>query len=249
MARPKDLGLEHTWRLRLRRQATSDLSIPDFCRREGVSTASFDAWRRRLTRRRSPPYPTRPCSSRSASIPRHPRLTHRRPSASRSSCPIASASAAPPLPIRSGWAGSSPPWPAPRRGRTSDDLTPLRRPCVLLHPIGRYEEDSTASRASSRSASARTSSTAISSSSSTGAGIASRPSISIMTAWPSGTNGSRSAASRCPTPAIATASSWTRATGHDPLRHRPEGGALLAVPDRGLHPPEKPGRFIRKRFA
>ena len=48
MARPKDLGLEHTWRLRLRRQATGGLSILDFCRREGVSTASFYAWRRRL---------------------------------------------------------------------------------------------------------------------------------------------------------------------------------------------------------
>ncbi len=48
MARPKDLGLEHTWRLRLRRQATSGLSIPEFCSREAVSTASFYAWRRRL---------------------------------------------------------------------------------------------------------------------------------------------------------------------------------------------------------
>lgn len=48
MARPKDLGLEHTWRLRLRRQAAGGLSIPEFCEREGVSTASFYAWRRRL---------------------------------------------------------------------------------------------------------------------------------------------------------------------------------------------------------
>jgi hypothetical protein len=48
MARPKDLGLEHTWRRRLRRQVTSGLSIPEFCSREGVSTASFYAWRRRL---------------------------------------------------------------------------------------------------------------------------------------------------------------------------------------------------------
>ena len=48
MARPKDLGLEHTWRLRLRRQATGGLSIPEFCEREGSSTASFYAWRRRL---------------------------------------------------------------------------------------------------------------------------------------------------------------------------------------------------------
>ena len=48
MARPKDLGLEHTWRLRLRRQAAGGRSIPDFRAREGVSTASFYAWRRRL---------------------------------------------------------------------------------------------------------------------------------------------------------------------------------------------------------
>jgi hypothetical protein len=48
MARPKDLGLEHTWRRRLRRQAASGLSIPAFCVREGVSSASFYAWRRRL---------------------------------------------------------------------------------------------------------------------------------------------------------------------------------------------------------
>jgi hypothetical protein len=48
MARPKDLGLEHTWRRRLRRQAVSGLSVPEFCAREGVSTASFYAWRRRL---------------------------------------------------------------------------------------------------------------------------------------------------------------------------------------------------------
>src|SRR5689334_12944454 len=48
MARPKDLGLEHTWRLRLRREAASGLSIAAFCSREGVSSASFYPWRRRL---------------------------------------------------------------------------------------------------------------------------------------------------------------------------------------------------------
>jgi Transposase len=48
MARPKDFSLEHTWRLRLRRQAASGLSISAFCAREGVSSASFYAWRRRL---------------------------------------------------------------------------------------------------------------------------------------------------------------------------------------------------------
>jgi hypothetical protein len=55
MARPKDLGLEHTWRLRLRRQVASGLSIPEFCLREGVSTASFYALRRRLA---APPVAT-----------------------------------------------------------------------------------------------------------------------------------------------------------------------------------------------
>ena len=92
------------------------------------------------SRRRSPPHPTRPCSSRSASILRSVRMARRRLSASRSSYPIASASAAPPLPIRSGWDGSSPPWPIPSRGRTPDDLAPLRRPRLLLHEGRRYEE-------------------------------------------------------------------------------------------------------------
>ena len=134
MARPKDLGLEHTWRLRLRRQATGGLSIPEFCEREGVSTASFYAWRRRLA---APPVTAPSDPPLFVPIRLDPsvrRMTRRRPSASRSSCPTASASAAPPLPIRSGSDGSSPPWPIPRRGRTPDDLAPLGRPCVLLHP-------------------------------------------------------------------------------------------------------------------
>ena len=49
MARPKDLSLEHAWRQRLRRQTSSGLSIRSFCSREGVSTVSFYAWKRRLT--------------------------------------------------------------------------------------------------------------------------------------------------------------------------------------------------------
>ena len=36
MARPKDLGLEHTWRRRRRRQAASGLSIPEFCSRRDL---------------------------------------------------------------------------------------------------------------------------------------------------------------------------------------------------------------------
>lgn len=48
MARPKDPDLERAWRQRLQRQAASGLSIAAFCAREGVSSASFQAWKRRL---------------------------------------------------------------------------------------------------------------------------------------------------------------------------------------------------------
>jgi hypothetical protein len=36
------------WRSVLARAARSDLSVAEFCRREGVSTASFYTWRKRL---------------------------------------------------------------------------------------------------------------------------------------------------------------------------------------------------------
>lgn len=36
------------WREMLRRQPHSDLTVRDFCEMEGVSTASFYNWRRRL---------------------------------------------------------------------------------------------------------------------------------------------------------------------------------------------------------
>ena len=49
MARSKDPDLERTWRQRLQRQTFSGLSILAFCAREGVSSASFYAWKRRLT--------------------------------------------------------------------------------------------------------------------------------------------------------------------------------------------------------
>lgn len=39
---------ERTWRERLARQAAGRLSVAVFCRREGVSTASFYYWRQRL---------------------------------------------------------------------------------------------------------------------------------------------------------------------------------------------------------
>jgi transposase-like protein len=60
MARPKDLNLERAWRQRLRRQTSSGLSIPAFCAREGVSSASFYSWRRRLTTRSLPARPEPP---------------------------------------------------------------------------------------------------------------------------------------------------------------------------------------------
>jgi hypothetical protein len=54
MARPKDLALERVWRQRLHRQRSSGLSISAFCAREGVTSASFHAWKRRLQARSLP---------------------------------------------------------------------------------------------------------------------------------------------------------------------------------------------------
>jgi transposase-like protein len=42
------------WRELIEAQATSDLSIGVYCRRRGVSTASFYAWRRRLAEQATP---------------------------------------------------------------------------------------------------------------------------------------------------------------------------------------------------
>jgi len=51
MARPKDPNLERAWRQRLQRHSTSGQTISAFCASEGVSCASFQAWKRRLTAR------------------------------------------------------------------------------------------------------------------------------------------------------------------------------------------------------
>jgi transposase-like protein len=48
MARNPDLELRAAWRDRLRRQADSGLTIEQFCAREGVSSATFHSWKRRL---------------------------------------------------------------------------------------------------------------------------------------------------------------------------------------------------------
>jgi hypothetical protein len=55
MARPTDPDLERLWRQRLQRHSASDQSIAAFCSREGVSRASYQYWKRRLTARPSPP--------------------------------------------------------------------------------------------------------------------------------------------------------------------------------------------------
>jgi transposase-like protein len=41
------------WREMLKRQTQSDLTVRDFCEMEGVSTASFYNWRRRLAETKS----------------------------------------------------------------------------------------------------------------------------------------------------------------------------------------------------
>src|SRR3954451_18540904 len=48
MPRTADPALETLWRQRLRQQPDSGLTIHQFCQREGVSTAAFHAWKRRL---------------------------------------------------------------------------------------------------------------------------------------------------------------------------------------------------------
>jgi len=60
MARPKDPNLERAWRQRLQRHSTSGKTISAFCEREGVSCASFQAWKRRLTARSLRTHPEPP---------------------------------------------------------------------------------------------------------------------------------------------------------------------------------------------
>ncbi len=60
MARPKDPLLERTWRVRLEHQVTSGISVSAFCAREGVSSTSFYAWKRRLRARSLPARPEPP---------------------------------------------------------------------------------------------------------------------------------------------------------------------------------------------
>jgi hypothetical protein len=59
---------EKQWRERFRRFARSELSVVEFCRREGVSTPSFYHWRRKLAESSSNG-PARPSLSRASFVP------------------------------------------------------------------------------------------------------------------------------------------------------------------------------------
>ena len=48
MARKTRLEVRQQWRVRLRRFASSKLSVAEFCRREKVSVPSFYQWRKKL---------------------------------------------------------------------------------------------------------------------------------------------------------------------------------------------------------
>jgi len=48
MARRVNQALQEAWRQRIERQRRSGRTIADFCRSEGISQASFHAWRRKL---------------------------------------------------------------------------------------------------------------------------------------------------------------------------------------------------------
>jgi len=60
MPRPANPLLEILWQRRLRQQPDSGLSIHQFCLREGISTTSFYAWKRRLAARTNLPCASSP---------------------------------------------------------------------------------------------------------------------------------------------------------------------------------------------
>ena len=55
MARNVNRALWEQWRQRIARQRGGKLSIAEFCRKEGVSQASFHAWKRKLHELQSAP--------------------------------------------------------------------------------------------------------------------------------------------------------------------------------------------------
>jgi hypothetical protein len=95
MARKIDLALRETWRERIARQRRSGLTVAEFSRQEGVSTASFYHWRQQVGGR---------------SAPRAQRTSHQRPLRTRASSAARGMAVAPaeatfvqvPLPSASG---------------------------------------------------------------------------------------------------------------------------------------------------
>lgn len=55
MSRTQSLSRRQVWRTRLRRYRQSDLTVAEFCRREGVSVPSFYQWKKKLADDNSPP--------------------------------------------------------------------------------------------------------------------------------------------------------------------------------------------------
>ncbi|WP_197524927.1 IS66 family insertion sequence element accessory protein TnpA [Botrimarina hoheduenensis] len=68
----QDGAKERVWRELVSRQAASGLSVRAFCRREGVSEASFYGWRRALGRRAGGPPPFVPVVVSDVPIHREP---------------------------------------------------------------------------------------------------------------------------------------------------------------------------------
>ena len=68
MTRKVNLQLRREWRQRIQRQRKSGLSVAEFCRTEGVSSASFYTWRRKL-QRESPSKSKRAARRRPAATP------------------------------------------------------------------------------------------------------------------------------------------------------------------------------------
>jgi len=60
MARKVNQALRDEWRKRIERQQQSGLTVAEFCRREGVSPATFYMWKRKLPTKRSPQTRKRP---------------------------------------------------------------------------------------------------------------------------------------------------------------------------------------------
>jgi hypothetical protein len=58
--RQPDPAIRQRWQQRLQRIQRSGLTVTAFCAREGVSTASFYTWRRRLQREPDPPVTDKP---------------------------------------------------------------------------------------------------------------------------------------------------------------------------------------------